>query len=179
MEPLRSLTRKSSAIAEAATTLMRLAIVREIQEDGSGATLRIQQGSQGRLDINDANYAAPLRLARRSHERQHPLGVRFSEAQTIAELVRADNDVPTEFSEDATGARVIFQGHDGIFRLKSDHPESVRLRALLDEAIRQKVRTWFIAQKPDLALLDVLPARPFFTSFSIGETIPLNSSGNS
>jgi hypothetical protein len=28
----------------------------------------------------------------------------------------------------------------------------------LGEALRQKARVWFIAQKPDLALLDVLPA---------------------
>jgi hypothetical protein len=53
---------------------------------------------------------------------------------------------------------VLFQGHDGVFRLRPEHPESARLRAELDEALRQKARVWFIAQKPDLALLDVLPA---------------------
>lgn len=94
-----------------------------------------------------------MRLARRSQERQHPVGVRFGERQTIAELIRADNDVPREVCEDAIGARVFFQGHDGVFRLKADHAESARLRALLGEAIRRKDQIWFIAQKPDLALL--------------------------
>lgn len=145
-------------MAEAVTTLTRLVIVREFQEDGSGATLHFQQGGQGRLVHSDANYATHLRLARRSQERQHPIGVRFGEGNTIAELIRADNDVPAELGEDTTGARVLFQGHDGVFRLKADHPESARLRAVLGEAIRRKVRVWFITQKPDLAFLDILPA---------------------
>ena len=115
-------------MAEAVTTRTRLAIVREIQEDSSGATLRFQQGGQGRIALGDANYEAHLRLARRSQERQHPVGIRFGEGQTIAELIRADNDVPTKVCEDAAGARVFFQGHDGIFRLQADHTESARLR---------------------------------------------------
>jgi len=45
-----------------------------------------------------------------------------------------------------------------VFRLKADHPEYARVRALLDEAVRQKARVWFLAQKADLSLADVLPA---------------------
>jgi hypothetical protein len=146
-------------MAETLTTLTRLFIVREIQEDGSGATIHFQQGGSGRLDLRDANYATHLRLSRRSQERQHPIGVTFSERQVITELIRADNDVPAQlWEEDRDRARVHFQGHDGVFHLKSDHPESTRIRALLDEALRQKAPVWFVAQKPDLALLDVLPA---------------------
>jgi len=143
-------------MAEALTTFTKLLVVQEIQEDASGAILRFQQGCQGRLSLGNANYAAHLRLARRSQERQHPVGVRFGEGHAIAELIRADNDVPTQlWEEDADRARVLFQGHDAVFRLKRDHPESARIRTLLSEAIRQKARVWFIAQKPDLALADV------------------------
>jgi len=145
-------------MAEAVTTRTRLAIVREIQEDGSGATLRFQQGGQVRIALGDANYETHLRLAQRSRERQHPVGVRFGEGQSIAELIRADNDVPAEICEDASGARVFFLGHDGVFHLRAEHPESARLRAVLSEAIQRKARVWFVAQKPDLALLDILPA---------------------
>jgi hypothetical protein len=146
-------------MAEAATTLTRMLIVREIQEDASGAVLHFQEGCHGRLAFCDPNYASHLRLARRTQERQHPVGVSFGEGQTITELMRADNDVPTQFwEEEPDGARVLFQGHDGVFRLKVDHPESDRIGALLGEALRQKARIWFIAQKPDLALLDVRPA---------------------
>src|SRR5262245_11187984 len=145
-------------MAETVTTLTRLAIVREIQEDEGGATLQFLQGGQGCLALGDANYEPHLRLARRSQERQHPLGIRFGEGRIIAELIRADNDVPAELCEDSTGVRVLFQGHDGVFRLKTDHPESARLRAMLDEAVQRKARLWFLAQKPDLLLMDILPA---------------------
>jgi hypothetical protein len=146
-------------MAEALTTLTKLLIVREIQEDASGAVLHFQEGGHARLALSEADYAAHLRVAQRSKERQHPVGVRYGEEYTIAELLRADNDVPTQvLAEEPTGGRVFFEGHDGVFRLQPDHPESDRIRALLDEAIRRKARVWFIAQKADLALLDVMPA---------------------
>ncbi len=146
-------------MVEALTTRTRLLVVREIQEDESGAELRFQQGRQGRLDLRDENYATYLRLARRSHQRQHPLGVSFGEGSTITELIRADNDVPLELGEeDPDRARVYFQGHDGVFCLKRDHPEFTRIRAVVGDALRQKARVWFIAEKPALALVDVLPA---------------------
>jgi hypothetical protein len=146
-------------MVEALTTGTRLLVVREVQEDESGAALRFQQGGHGRLALGDANYPTHLRLARRSQERQHPVGVSFGEGHTITELIRADNDVPSQLWEEDPGqARVLFQGHDGVFRLRPEHPESARIRAVLGEALRQKARVWFIAQKPDLALLDVLPA---------------------
>jgi hypothetical protein len=146
-------------MAEALTTRTRLLVVWEIQKDESGATIRFQQGGHGHLGLREANYATHLRLARRSHERQHPVGVSFGEGDVITELSRADNDVPTELWEEDPGrVRVLFQGHDAVFGLKLDHPESARIRALLDEGLRQKARVWFIAHKPGLTLLDVLPA---------------------
>jgi hypothetical protein len=149
----------SSIMVEALTTRTRLLVVGEIQEDQSGAEIRFQRGIQGRLDLCDANYAKYLGLARRSQERQHPLGVSFGEGSTIAELIRADNDVPLRLcDEDPDRARVHFQGHDGVFGLRREHPEFTRISGLLDDALRQKARVWFIAQKPALALLDVLPA---------------------
>jgi len=146
-------------MAEALTTLARLRVVREIQEHDAGAALCFHQGAHGRLALSDANYSTHLRLARRSQERQHPVGVTFGEGDAITELVRADNDVPARISEEeADHVQVLFHGHDGVFRLKADHPEYARVRALLDDAMRQKARVWFVAQKADLSLVDVLPA---------------------
>jgi hypothetical protein len=145
------------SMAEALTVLTRLLVVSEILEDESGATLRFQQGGDGRLTLRDPRFPANLRLARRSQERQHPVGVSFGEGHAITDIIRADNDVPAQLWEEGERARVLFQGHDGIFWLKPDHPESARIRALLMEAIREKARIWFIAQN-DLALLDVLAA---------------------
>lgn len=157
-------------MAEATTILTKLALIREIQEDNSGVTLHFQQGGQGRLARGDVNYEFHMRLARRSQERQHPVGVRFGESQTIIELIRADNDVPTEIrDENADGIWVLFQGHDGVFHLQVDHPEFARLRAPLERAIRQTTRIWFLAQKRDLVLLDILP---------VGESMPNAHTGN-
>jgi hypothetical protein len=145
-------------MAEALTTLARLLVVLEVQEDEAGATFRFQQGEQGRLALADANYGTHLRLARRSQERQHPVGVGIGHGNVITEMIRADNDVPLELWDDGLDdTRVIFQGHDGVFRVKSSQPESPHIRKFLGEALRQKTRVWFIAQKPDLFLLDVLP----------------------
>ncbi len=146
-------------MAEARTPLAKPMIVREIQEGAGGAALHFQEGGRARLALSDANYVMHLRLARRSQERQHPVGVRFGEGQTVAELLRADNDVPTQFLEEGPDRGwVFFQGHDGVFRLPSDHPEADRIRALLSKAIRRKGRVWFIAQKVALALADMMPA---------------------
>jgi hypothetical protein len=130
-------------MAEALTTATKLLVVREIQEDESGATLCFQQGAHGRLAASDPNYATHLQLARRSQERQHPVGVSFGEAPAVTELIRADNDVPRElWDEDADRALVLFEGHDGVFRLKTEHPEYARIRAVIAEAFRQKARVW-------------------------------------
>jgi len=145
-------------MAETLTTVARLLIVRKIQEDASGATLGFQEGGHGHLALGDTNYAIYLRLARRSQERQHPVGVSFGDGQAITALIRADNDVPTLVGEeDPDCVQVLFAGHDGVFRLKRDHPGFDRLRALLGEAVRENARVWFIVQKRDLAVLDVLP----------------------
>jgi hypothetical protein len=77
-------------VTEALTTKTRLRVVREIQEDNSGATLRFQRRSHGRLAKGDAHYSANLRLAQRSKERQHPVGVALGERQMITEMIRAD-----------------------------------------------------------------------------------------
>jgi len=146
-------------MAEALTTATKLLVVREIQEDEAGATLCFQQGAHGRLAVGDPNYGSHLQLARRSQERRHPVGVGFGEAHAVTDLIRADNDVPKElWDEDADRALVLFEGHDGVFRVKTEHPEYARIRALIAEALQQKARVWFIAHKPDLVLLDVLKA---------------------
>ena len=84
---------RSSAMVKALTTGTTLRVVREVHEDESGAAPPFPARGPGRLAVGDANYATHLRLARRSQERQHPVGVSFGEGQTITEVIRADNDV--------------------------------------------------------------------------------------
>src|SRR5206468_3367023 len=102
-------------------------------------------------------YTTHLNLARRSQERQHAIGVCLGEEHAITALMRADNDVPAQVLEEGPeSVRVLFEGHDGIFRLRREHPEFARMLALLTEAAQRSARVWFIAQKPDLMLLDVI-----------------------
>lgn len=72
---------------------------------------------------------------------------------------RPDNDIPWQLVDDEPGyTRVIFQGHDGIFRLAADHPEYARIREVLESAIRQNARVRFIARLRDLELIEVVSA---------------------
>ncbi len=143
-------------MAEAVTTQMRLRVVRDLQENEAGATLELQDGARAHLPRRDPTYARHLRLARRSQERQHPVGVSIGANDAITELSRADNDIPLALAPESSGAtRVLFQGHDGVFQLKADHPDHSRIGAVLSEAVRTQSAVWFLADKPDLVLLDV------------------------
>jgi hypothetical protein len=144
-------------MAEALAAVAKLLVVREIHEDEGGAILRFHQGADGRIFRSAAKYASYLRLAQRSQERQHPVGVSFGEGPAVTKLIRAENDVPMEIlEEDRDRTRVLFQGHDGVFVLRLDHPESARILAVLTGSRSGIGRVWFLAQEPDLALLDVL-----------------------
>lgn len=94
--------RYNPLMAQALTTVTRLRVVREIQEDDSGATIHFKNGAHGRLAKRDASYPTHLRLAQRSRERQHPVGVNFGEGSAIAELIRADNDVPLQLYNESS-----------------------------------------------------------------------------
>ncbi len=137
---------------------VQLWTIRQIEEDESGAILHFQQGGQGHLANCDPAFATHLQLARRCHSRQHPVGIRFGEGRDIAELIRADNDVPSQWLDDgAYAARVHFEGHDGVFFIQADHPEFARIRKVLVDAIGNKSRVWFVARKPQMILSDAAP----------------------
>jgi hypothetical protein len=105
---------RSEPMSEAVTTHTRLLVVREVRENKDGATISLRQGGHGCLSLQGANYASQLRCARRSQERQHPVGVRFADAHAITELIRTDNDAPAQLREEGPdGVRVLFQGHEG------------------------------------------------------------------
>lgn len=144
-------------MAGTTATVTKLFVVREVQEDESGATVNFEQKAKGRLALGDAYYVAHLRLAQRSQERRQPVGVTFGEGSTIAEIIRGDNDIPTEiWGAEPDDVSVLFLGHDGVFRIKADHPLAAQIRGTLNDASRLKARVWFVAQKPDLTILDVM-----------------------
>ncbi len=65
----------------------------------------------------------------------------IGEGQPITEIIRADYDAPSQlWEEEPSQAHVFFQGHDGVFRLRPERPESARLRAELDESLWENAR---------------------------------------
>src|SRR5262249_4004869 len=101
-------------------TCTRLVFVHEIQEEASGALLLFQEGFKARVARSSTHFATYLTLAQRSLERRQPVGVKIDETGAVLQMFRADNDVPTQVWDQEPGeARVVFQGHDGVYRIPS------------------------------------------------------------
>lgn len=133
-------------------------MVRNLEEDESGATVQFTGNRTGRLLANNPSHSRHLQLARNSLERGHPLGVCFGTAETIVDLLRAHNDVPEALVEQRSDCvQVHFMGHDGIFFLHGDSGEVRQLHALLEKAILRKAAVWFTAGRT-LNILEAMPA---------------------
>ena len=137
--------------------LLRLLVVKSIQESTTGATIIFQTGQKGRLSRNHKDYQFHLTLAQRSLERAHPVGVRIDSAGEIGEMARADNDyVKFLAEENQDTVKVWFQGHDGIAHLERQHPRFDNIERDLYRSLKEKKRIWFVWRLPGLMLEDVM-----------------------
>lgn len=137
--------------------MLRLLVVREIQPSNSDVTILFENGPRSFLSASLKNYGYYLELARKSLDRRCPVGAALTDSGTITEIARADNDVPTQLLvHDKERMAVWFQGHNGIFYLRLDHPEFQRLNDVLKRSISTKGRVWFVARKPGLVIEDVV-----------------------
>lgn len=170
-----------NAVVFALVVVMRLLVVKEVQTGDQETVLVFESGEKASLLKSDKGYEGFLRLAARSRERKVPVGVGIetpdktdkpdkpaepeaspAKPAHIAEIVRASSDTVLEVvqsQKDPTVYKVRLQAHDGILTLRSDHAEFKRISALLADSIKNKTRIWFVA-KPDLTLLDAIPAEP-------------------
>jgi len=143
------------------TFIMKLLVVRKIKQGDHEATITFKEGQNALLStnyVNQEDYQYYLRLARRSRERKHPVGVDLDQSNIIVGMARADNDFPMQLQQyDQEKIQVLFQGRNGIFYLRHDHPDFNRLLQVLNQSIRNKSRVWFVAEKPRLFLIDVIP----------------------
>ena len=104
-------------MSEALVLLMTLLTVKQIDVQPTETAIVFVEGKTGWFSNAHKDYDYYLRLAYRSLERQHPVGVSLNAQGHIIEMVRADNDIPTMFFEaDTERMKVVFQGHDGIYR---------------------------------------------------------------
>jgi hypothetical protein len=139
------------------SVLLRLLVVKSIQESTAGATIMFQTGEKGRLSRNHKEYQSHLTLAQRSVERAHPVGVRIDSASEIGEIARADNDyVAFLVEENEDTVKVGFQGHDGIAHLERQHPRFDNIERDLNRSLKENRRIWFVWRLPRLMLEDVM-----------------------
>jgi hypothetical protein len=137
--------------------LLRLSVAKNIEENTAGATILFQTGQKGRLPRNHKDYQSHLTLAKRSVERQHPVGVRIDSAGEIGEIARADNDFVAFLAEESEHTiKVGFQGHDGIAYLERQHPRFDNIERDLNRSLKEKKRVWFVWRLPRLTLEDVM-----------------------
>jgi hypothetical protein len=145
-------------MAEVVVLTLKLVFVIGIQKQTGATLVQFQGGQSGKLSPEAAHYDYYLRLAQRSLERKHPVGVAFDKSgDTISEVARADSDFVSNLVErDRERIEVHFQGHDGIFFLRRDHPEFPRISVALKTSMQANKRVWFVAKKPHLLLDDVI-----------------------
>jgi len=126
-----------------------LVIVGDIQYIGKSVTLELVKDSTtfSASLIESDDYEYHLRLAQRSMDRSHPVGVQLNRHGNIVALKRADNDYVVGLEDENNKVRVSFMGHDGIFWIHPDHPESGKMTGILRNAISNRERVWFVADR--------------------------------
>jgi hypothetical protein len=136
--------------------LARLLIVKSVRESNADAVIIFQTGNKGRLSRNHKDYQCFLKLAQKSLESQHPVGV-ADRAGEIDEIARADNDFVEFLGDESEGKiKVGFQGHDGIAHLERQNPRFENIERDLRRSLKEKKRIWFVWKGPRLTLQDVM-----------------------
>lgn len=144
-------------MAEALLLTLRLLVVSDIQPGESAIWIGFEGGQRGSLPRDHKDYADYLQLAQRSLETKYPVAVAMGPTGKIVEMESADNDFVKFFAaRDAERMEVWFQGHNGIFFLRRDHPGFKQLSEILDQSLKEKRRVWFVARGSRLVLEDVL-----------------------
>lgn len=148
-------------MSENHSSTMKLYVVESIQSDNGNTSFCFRGGKKATLSSNHAEWRDYLEFARESFAENYPVAVRLTEANRVVAMESADNDIVKQLIErDKERVEVWFQGHDGIFFLRRDHPEYARLSEVLQRSAREKGRVWFVSALPALDLLDVVPHEP-------------------
>jgi hypothetical protein len=142
-------------MADVMLAVLKLVIVVGIQKTDSGSVIRFQDGESAHLLSTNSDYSYYLKLAERSLERKHPVGVGLR-GHEIGEMSRADADVVSQVLENKAKDRfdIRFEGHDGTYSLQRSHPELARILGALNASLRERKQIWFVAKKPTLVLQD-------------------------
>ncbi|MCX7113397.1 MAG: hypothetical protein NTX45_25475 [Proteobacteria bacterium] len=145
---------------ETLVLILILLTVKQIDVQPTETTIFFTDGKIGRMSTSQKDFDYFLKLAQRSQERQHPVGVSFTNQGQITEIARADNDFPTRILEaDQERMKVIFEGHDGTYYLLKNNPHFKQIRETLQQSIQEDSRIWFVAEKPRLNIMNVIKVK--------------------
>src|SRR5262245_3855073 len=92
------LLERSGVMAEDALIRPKLLVVKEIR-DNAATIIIFEGGKTGKLSKGSKDYKYYLELAQRSLKRQWPVAVQMAEADTVTEIMSADNDIVAMFVE--------------------------------------------------------------------------------
>ena len=137
--------------------LMKLLFVREIQLRPVETLVLFSEGLRGVISQggNDTEYW--IRLLQGSLDGEQPVGIAFDDHGRITTVGRADNDVVAHVARDRDeNLEVGFQGHDGRFHLRHDHPEFERIEDVLEQSRTGNRPVWFVTSGPRLVIVDVI-----------------------
>jgi hypothetical protein len=136
-----------------------LAVVREIKSDSEGSTVRLSDGTERRLATANREYRRWLGYLEESLGQGQPVSLTPDDVGRIGQVHQADNDTVEEVVVDPQGgARVFFQGHNGIFSLSQDLLGYTRVLGVLRTSAQTRSPVWFVADRA-LALQDAALAK--------------------
>jgi hypothetical protein len=136
--------------------MFSLYFISSVQFAGHEIIVTLENKNIVTLSKDHKLYDYYIKLINHALTRKHPIGLLISKDNKIIEVQRADNDVVDNVIRDKNTVKILFMGHDGIFFLDYDHPHFDLLYARLNKSKADSQRVWFIAQLPDLKLLDLI-----------------------
>lgn len=122
---------------------LKLLFVSNVHETEQEGVISFQTGQRDTLTNSIKNYRHFVTLAQEALADKSPVGVQLGNNGTIERMGLADSDFVIELADRENELSVYFQGHDGIFDLRHDHPDFRRLKDLLARARDSKKRVWF------------------------------------
>jgi hypothetical protein len=157
-------------------------VVTDLQAEDTGTRLLLRNGLRVYLPAEHPDRELILREARRSLQRQEPVGVLVDAAGRVVDLnytYPVTVHAVQEDDEDPTRWMVLFWGFSPVCYLTKDHPDRERIRATLEEAARlgQPVwlanRLWPAQGETEIwqQILDVRPRHSLPASRDQGESV--------
>ena len=140
--------------------ITNLYFINDIHSSAQNLKIQLQNGKVVTLSRLNKSYEGFVEKIIGASKSKFPIGLTISADNEIIDIRYADNDFVMEIASKNNNTFVIqFQGHDGYFFLHHGDPKFEEIFDVLKKAKIGSKRVWFIAQLPQLTILDVIPTR--------------------